>query len=94
MTNEIKATTSGAVSSIATITLIGGLIGLLGSFIPCFGILSLYISVPSSILGVFGILIAHNQKSPKGYIAGATTVAILGALIAYSQYAVLTSVPK
>jgi len=94
MTNEIKSTTSGTVSSIATITLIGGLIGLFGSFIPCLGILSLYISVPSSILGVFGIFIAHNQKSLKGYIAGATTVAIVGALIAYSQYAALTDIAK
>ena len=91
MSNDKKSTTTGTVSAIATVTLIGGLIGLLGSFIPCFGVFALYISVPSSILGIIGIFVAHNQKSPMGYIVGATTVAIVGALIAYSQYASIMS---
>jgi hypothetical protein len=88
------SSSSASVSAIATVTLIGGLIGLSWSFMPCLGIFALFVSIPSAIIGVIGMLIARLQKSSMGYITGATTVAILGAIIAYLQYAALSGMGK
>lgn len=77
--------TSSLVTGLATTTLVFGIIGLLGSFIPCFGIYALLISVPFLILGVITIIIAKFSNAPRGLAVAATTLAGLATAIAIFQ---------
>jgi MORN repeat variant len=85
----LKSHITATVSVIATITLVMGLIGLFISFIPIIGVVALKISIPACIVGGIGVIFAYKQKSPKGYIAGATTVAVIGAMFSYVQYSAI-----
>jgi len=51
---------SGLVTAISVVGTVFGVIGMLGSFIPCFGMLALYVAIPAALisgvaLGVAGL---------------------------------------
>lgn len=74
---------SSLVTALATTTLVIGIVSFLGAFVPCFGALTLYLSIPSILLGAVTIFIAKSQNAPRGLAVAATVVAGLAAVIAY-----------
>ena len=61
MSEELKD--SGTVAALSVIGLVFGLIGMLGSFIPCIGALAFYISIPAAIVSGIALGIAYSQKA-------------------------------
>jgi len=84
MADELKE--SGTVTAMSVVGFVFGLIGMLGSFIPCIGSLAFYISIPSSIVSGIALLIANNQKAKKTFAIVALTVGLIGTVISGIQY--------
>ncbi len=92
MNEEIKETGSGGQevresgSSIA-LSVVGfvlGLIGLLGSFIPCLGGYAFFIGIPGAIVSSIALMIAHKKKVKKAFPIVALTISIIG--VAFSGF--------
>lgn len=77
---------SSLVTSLATITIVLGSVGLLVSFIPCFGAFAMFIAIPASILGIITVIVAKTRNRPRTFPVIALTIAVLGAVISYLQY--------
>ena len=56
MAEELKD--SGAVTALSVIGLVFGLIGMLGSFIPCLGSLAFFVGIPAAIASGIALAIA------------------------------------
>lgn len=63
MADDLKS--SGIVTTLATIGLIFGLIGLLGSFIPCIGAIAFYMGIPAAIISAIALIIAYSQNAKR-----------------------------
>lgn len=84
MEEELKD--SGSVTVFATIGLVFGIIGMIGSFIPCLGALAFFIGIPASIISGIGLVIAFSQKAKKTFIIVALTISLIGVVISGIQY--------
>ncbi|MBN1932298.1 MAG: hypothetical protein JW786_11890 [Desulfobacterales bacterium] len=84
MADELKD--SGTVTALAVVGFVFGLIGMLGSFIPCIGSLAFYISIPSSILSGIALMIANSQKAKKTFAVVALTIGLIGTVVSGYQY--------
>ncbi|MBN1932300.1 MAG: carbohydrate-binding protein [Desulfobacterales bacterium] len=84
MADELKE--SGTVTAIAVVGFVFGLIGMLGSFIPCIGSLAFYISIPSSIISGIALMIANSQKAKKSFAIVALTIGLIGTVVSGFQY--------
>jgi hypothetical protein len=82
---------SGLVTALATVGMVFGLIGLLGSFIPCLGVLAMYVSFPAIIAAGIATWLAYSKRVGKGLPIAALTISIIGFMISYAQYAAMTS---
>ena len=71
--------------------LVIGILALLVSFIPCFGVYALIIGIIAIVFAVAALAIALKHDHPKGLIIAALITAFLGCGIAYSQYAAMQS---
>ena len=69
--------------------LVVGILTLLVSFIPCFGMYAMYIGIVAILLSGIGLYIASKNNSSKGMLIAALIVSILGFAIAYNQYSQL-----
>ena len=58
---------SGTVTALSVIGLVFGLVGMLGSFIPCIGSLAFYIGIPAAIVSGIALIIAHKQKAKRTF---------------------------
>ncbi len=83
---------SGLVTTLAVISLVFGIIGLLGSFIPCLGAFALFISGPSLVIGVVAFFVAKSKEVGIGLSVAASTISAIGLVISLMQGAALTSV--
>lgn len=92
MSEELKD--SGTVAALSVIGLVFGLIGMLGSFIPCIGALAFYISIPAAIVSGIALGIAYSQKAKRTLAIIALTISLIGVVISAWQYFSITSVAK
>ena len=84
MADELKE--SGTVTALSVVGFVFGLIGMLGSFIPCIGSLAFYISFPSLIVSIIALVVAYNLKAEKSFAIVALTVGMIGTIVYSHQY--------
>lgn len=84
MADDLKD--SGTVTAISVVGFIFGIIGMLGSFIPCLGSLAFYIGIPAAIISALALGIAYSQKARKTFAIVALTVSCIGVIISGWQY--------
>ncbi|MCJ7483275.1 MAG: hypothetical protein MUO31_09955 [Thermodesulfovibrionales bacterium] len=84
MPEELKD--SGTVTALSVIGFVFGLIGMLGSFIPCIGSLAFFVSIPAAIISGIALIIANNQKAKKTFAIVALTISLIGTVISGFQY--------
>ena len=85
---------STAVTALSVISLVFGIIGMLASFIPCFGAFALFIAIPAAIAGGAAFFIASSKKTPKGLAVSALTISLIGVVISGFQYMALAGAIK
>lgn len=86
--------TSDIVTVFAVIGLVFGLISLFGSFIPCFGILALYIGIPATIISAIGLIVAIKKNAKRTFIISSLTISLIGVAISNCQLSALNSFGK
>lgn len=84
MTEELKD--SGTVTAMSVIGLVFGLIGMLGSFIPCVGSLAFLVGIPAALISAIGLGIAYSQKAKRTFAIVALTISLIGVVISGIQY--------
>ena len=84
MPEELKD--SGTVTALSVIGLIFGLIGMLGSFIPCIGSLAFYVGIPAAIISAIALSVAYSQKAKRTFAIVALTISLIGVVISGWQY--------
>jgi len=72
--------------------LVIGIIALIVSFIPCFGIFAFWIGILGGILSGIAIFLANQKKVSKGLAIAAAIVSGIAIIIAFTQYQALSSV--
>ena len=72
--------------------LVLGILTLLISFIPCFGLFAIIFGIIAIMVSLIGLVIALKHNHEKGLIIGALICSLLGCGIAYSQYAAINSI--
>src|ERR1035437_4907527 len=92
MADELKD--SGTVTAIAVVGFVFGLIGMLGSFIPCIGSLSFYIGIPAAIISGIALGVAYSQKAKRTFAIVAVTISVIGVVISGWQYYSIISAGK
>jgi hypothetical protein len=85
---------SGTVTVLSVIGFVFGLMGMLGSFIPCIGIAALYISIPSAIISGLALLTAYSHKAKRTFAFVSLTISLIGISISAWQYYRIASLPK
>ena len=85
---------SGTVTAMSVIGLVFGLIGMLGSFIPCLGSLAFYIGIPAAIISAIGLFIAYSQNAKRTFAIVALTISLIGVVISGWQYFSIISAGK
>jgi hypothetical protein len=76
---------SGLVTSLSVIGIVFGLIGMMGSFIPCIGSLAFYIGIPAAIVSFVALIVASN-KYYNTFAIVALTISLIGVVISGWQY--------
>lgn len=84
MAEELKD--SGTVTALSVIGLVFGLIGMLGSFIPCIGAIAFYIGIPAAIISAIALGIAYSQKAKNTFAIVALTISLIGVVISGWQF--------
>jgi hypothetical protein len=85
---------SGTVTAMSVIGFVFGLIGMLGSFIPCIGALAFYIGIPAAIISAIGLGIAYSQNTKKTFAIVAVTISLIGVVISGWQFFSIISAGK
>ena len=85
---------SSAITALSVCVLVFAIIGLLSSFIPCFGIFALYISIPTAIVGLITVIAAKKINAPRGLAVAGFVIALIASGIAIAQYSALDSTNK
>lgn len=80
---------SSAVTALSVISMVFGIIGMLGAFIPCLGVFALFVAIPAAICGGAAFFIASSKKTSKGFAVAAMTISLIGVVIAGLQYMAL-----
>ena len=92
MSEELKD--SGIVTALSVVGLVFGLIGMLGSFIPCIGSLAFYIGIPAAIISAIALGVAYSQKAKRTFAIVALTISLIGVVISGWQYFSIISANK
>lgn len=82
---------SGLVTAISVVGTVFGVIGMLGSFIPCFGIFALYVAIPAALISGVALGVAYYQKVRKTFAIVALTISMIGVTVAGIQVGSLAS---
>jgi hypothetical protein len=85
---------SGTVTALSVIGFVFGLIGMLGSFIPCIGSLAFYIGIPAALISAIALGIAYSQNAKKTFAVVALTISLIGVVISGWQYFTIISAGK
>jgi hypothetical protein len=89
MAEELKD--SGSVTALSVIGFVFGLIGMLGSFIPCFGSLAFFVGIPAAIASGIALAVAYSQKAKRTFAIVALTISLIGVVISGWQYFTIIS---
>ena len=92
MAEELKD--SGTVTALSVVGLVFGLVGMLGSFVPCIGSLAFYIGIPAAIISAIGLGVAYSQNAKRTFSIVALTISLIGVIISGIQYHTIVSVGK
>ncbi len=92
MAEELKD--SGAVMAMSVVGFVFGLIGMLGSFIPCVGSLAFYIGIPAAIISGMALGVAYSQNAKRTFAIVAVTISLIGVVISGWQYFSIISAGK
>lgn len=84
VSSELKE--SGAVTAMSVVGFVFGLIGMMGSFIPCLGSLAFYIGIPAALISAIALGIAYSQNTKKTFAIVAVTISLIGVVISGWQY--------
>ena len=82
---------SGAVTALSVIGLVFGLIGMLGSFIPCLGSLAFFVGIPAAIVSGIALAIAYAQRAKRTFAIVALTISLIGVVVSGWQYFTIVS---
>ena len=85
---------SGTVTAMSVVGFVFGLIGMLGSFIPCIGSLAFYIGIPAALISAIALGIAYSQNAKKTFAIVAVTISLIGVVISGWQYFSIISAGK
>ena len=77
---------SGIVTALATVAFVFGLVGMLGSFIPCIGALAFYVGIPAAIIAIIALFIAKSQNAKNTFVIVALVISLIGVAISGWQY--------
>lgn len=77
---------SGTVTALSVIGLVFGLIGMLGSFMPCLGALAFFIGIPAALVSALGLGIAYSQNAKRTFAIVALTISLIGVVLSGVQY--------
>lgn len=92
MAEELKD--SGTVTALSVVGFVFGLIGMLGSFIPCIGSLAFYIGIPAAIVSGIALGVAYSQNAKRTFAIVAVTISLVGVVISGWQYFSIISAGK
>jgi hypothetical protein len=84
MAEELKD--NGAVTALSVVGLVFGLIGMLGSLLPCIGALAFYVGVPGALASGLALGIAYSQNAKRQFAIAALTISLIGVVISGYQY--------
>lgn len=84
MVEELRE--SGTVTALSVIGFVFGLIGMLGSFIPCLGSLAFFVGIPAAIASGAALVVANIQKAKRTFAIVALTISLIGVVISGWQY--------
>ena len=85
---------SGAVTALSVVGFVFGLIGLMGSFVPCLGSLAFFVGVPGALAAGIGLGIAYHQQAKRTFAIAALTISLIGVVISGFQYLSIVSAGK
>ena len=85
---------SGAVTALSVIGLVFGLIGMLGSFVPCLGALAFLIGIPAALASGIGLAVAYSQHAKRTFAIVALTISLIGVVISGAQYMTIVGAGK
>lgn len=77
---------SGTVTALSVVGFVFGIIGMLGSFIPCIGSLAFYIGIPAAVISAIGLGVAYSQNAKRTFAIVALTISLIGVVISGIQY--------
>lgn len=77
---------SGTVTALSVIGIVFGLIGMMGSFIPCLGAFAFFIGIPAAIVSGIGLFIAQSKKCQNTFAIVALVISLIGVVISGIQY--------
>ncbi len=77
---------SGTVTALSVIGLVFGLIGMLGSFIPCLGALAFFVGIPAALASGAALAVAYSQNAKRSLAIAALTISLIGVVISGWQY--------
>lgn len=89
MPEELKD--SGTVTALSVVGLVFGLIGMVGSFIPCLGALAFVVAIPAAIISGVALGVAYTQKAKRTFAIVALTIALIGVVVSGIQYFTIVS---
>ncbi len=92
MAEELKD--SGTVTAMSVVGFVFGIIGMLGSFIPCLGSLAFFIGIPAAIISGIALGIAYSQNAKRTFAIVALTISLIGVVISGWQYFSIISAGK
>lgn len=84
MTNGKES--SSTVTALSVVGLVFGLIGMLGSFIPCIGSLAFFIGIPAALVSAIGVYIAKTKNFNSTFAIVAITISLIGVVVSGFQY--------
>ena len=73
------------VTVLSVVALTFGILGMLGSFVPCFGSLAIFIAFPATIMGAIAIVLAVKKNTAKEFAIAATVISVIGLVISGVQ---------
>jgi hypothetical protein len=85
---------SAATTVMSVISIVFGIIGLLASFIPCFGTFAIWLALPSSVLGGIATYLAYSKAESKVFPLVALTISTIGLVISGTQIIALNGATR
>ena len=90
-TNQQPPQPSNLVLVLSIIGLVFGSMGTMGSFVPCLGMLAVYVAIPGAIISILALIIAKVKSASLTLPVIALTLSLLGAGVSIFQTASISA---